>query len=295
MNAEIPPPLPEGSVPSYRRCLSAQQMGELAEGYFRELDKKPWNRFTDIPWESLQPEQLPAEHRSALVFITFIEDHLPGYFQEYQRAFPLHPGVPIEDYAHHRELYHFTLKWAVEEDAHAHVLSTYQLKAGLETPESLRSKLAEEGRKPFILTVNEPVQVFTYTLIQEKATQIFYQQFAKVVTEPVLRHILLALVRDEARHFAFFSRVMQRYIQVFGAELLPAIKDTLMHFKMPLSSTLRGYWRWALRISDAVGGYDHSEAYEDLVRVIQECADAPTWSKAHDLVELVKAIRATSA
>jgi len=49
---------------------------------------------------------------------------------------------------------------------------------------------------------------FTYTLVQEKATQLFYQRFNAVATEPVLRDLLLRLARDEARHFAFYAELI---------------------------------------------------------------------------------------
>lgn len=280
-------------APNFR--LPPEAMGELVDGYTRELGGRSWNTFSSFPWEQLQPERLTEDQRSVVSFITYIEDHLPGYFLEYQRLFPVDDSVPVEDFVHNREVYRFSVKWAQEEDAHAHALYTYQLRAGLESPEGLRRRLAEEGRKPFHLQHTQPIQIFTYTLIQEKATQLFYQQFAQVVEEPVLREILLQLVRDEARHFAFFSRVVEAYLQQAGAGLLPPIQEVLENFKMPLSDTLRGYWRWSLRIADAVGGYEHSAAYESLIRVINRCAEASTSSKAHDLAELVKAIRATAA
>lgn len=274
--------------------LPAEVMGGLVDGYFQEMEGRPWSRFASFDWEQLRPERLTEDQRSVISFITFIEDHLPGYFHEYQRLFPLDGGTTPEDFVHNREVYRFYVKWAQEEDAHAHVLFLYQVRAGLADAQTLRRKLADEGRKPFQLEVAQPIQVFAYTLIQEKATQLFYQQFARAVQEPVLRDILLQLVRDEARHFAFFSRTVETYLQHAGADALPPIQEVLERFKMPLSSTLRGYWRWSLRIADAVGGYDHSEAYESLIRTINRCAEAPTWSKAHDLAELVRAIRMTA-
>lgn len=272
--------------------LPPETMGALADGYFRDLDVRPWHRFAAIPWDAIEVDRLTDDQRSALTFINFIEDHLPGYFHEYQRLFPVSPDTEIDDYVHNRELYRFTVKWAQEEDAHAHVLYTYQVRAGLADPADLRRRLAEEGRKPFHLQVTEPVGVFTYAVIQEKATQIFYQQLEHAIDEPVLKEILRHLIRDEARHFAFFSRMLKAYIEHYGDRMLPTVQEVVETFKMPLAATLRGYWRWSLRIADAVGGYDHTEAYEHLLRVLRTCGEAATSSKAHDLVELVSAIRA---
>lgn len=285
-----PSPNEPAAAPALR--LPPDAMGALADEYFRELDLRPWHRFSSIPWDAIEIDRLSEDQRSALQFITFIEDHLPGYFLEYQRLFPVHADTELDDYEHNRELYRFTVKWAQEEDAHAHVLYTYQVRAGLSEPAALRRRLAEEGRKPFHLEVTDPVGVFAYTLIQEKATQMFYQQFERAIDEPVLKDILRHLIRDEARHFAFFSRVLKAYIDRFGDRALPAVQEVVERFKMPLSATLRGYWRWSLRIADAVGGYDHTEAYEHLLRVLRNCGEAATTSKAHDLMELVSAIRA---
>jgi acyl-[acyl-carrier-protein] desaturase len=271
--------------------LSPAEMGALAADYFQELDVRPWHRFSAFDWSRLTPSLLPEGLRSALSFITYIEDHLPGYFLEYQLLFPVDAATPPGVFLHNRELYRFTVKWAQEEDAHAHVLYAYQVRAGLADAEELRARLGEEGQKPFRLEAAEPIQVFAYTLIQEKATQLFYQQLGRAVEEPVLKEILRQLTRDEARHFAFFSRVVRAYLERFGEALMPALRDALQGFKMPLAETLRGYWRWSLKITEAVGGYDHTAAYEDLIRVVRSCAEAPSWSKARDLEALVRALR----
>jgi len=280
----------EFAIADTRQRLSADVMGSLADEYFRSLDLKPWNRFLDIPWDRLDVSALDDDQRSVVQYITFIEDHLPGYFLEYQRLFPVGETTSHDDYVHNRELYRFSVKWAQEEEAHAHVLYHYQVAAGIETPQRLRAKLADEGRKPFHLD-HDPIGVFTYTLIQEKATQLFYQAFEDIVVEPVLKAILRHLIRDEARHFAFFSRVLKAYLDEFGEQAIPSIRRALEQFKMPLSNTLRGYWRWSLRIADTVGGYDHSEAYEHLARMLRSSniAAAPS---TRELIEAIAQIRA---
>jgi acyl-[acyl-carrier-protein] desaturase len=272
--------------------LDAMVMSGLVDSFHLTADARPWNRFTAFRWEAIDAERLSEPQRSALSFITVIEDHLPGYFAEYYRVFPMDETASLRDFIHNREVYRFTVKWAQEEDRHAHVLFTYQARAGLAAPEWLRAQLAEEGRKRFVLPYQEPAQLFVYALLQEKATQLYYQQFANVVSEPVLHSILVHLVRDEARHFAFFAAVARAYAERFGDRYLASAKAVVEGFKMPLATTLRNYWRWALRVADAVGGYDHTVAYEELLRVVRRFADAPTASKSHELVDLVRAIRA---
>lgn len=252
---------------------------------------RPWDQYRDIDWTKLDPERLTEGHRSAVEFITFIEDHLPGYFALYEELMPVDGSVPVDEYIYNREYYHFTVKWAQEEDRHAHTLFAYQVRAGMATEAELRRRLAEEGRKRFEVPYRQPIQIFTYTLLQEKATQLFYQQLCQLVDEPVLRSLLTHLARDESRHFAFFSRLVEAHMRRNGPALAAPIREVLTSFKMPLATTLRNYWRWSLRLADVAGGYDHTEAYEELARIVQRAADGRTATYAEDLADLVRKIR----
>jgi hypothetical protein len=270
--------------------LRAEKMAELVNTFSRSADDVAWNRFSSIQWNDLQPELLTEDQRSAVAFITFIEDHLPGYFAEYSKAFSIDEETSIEDCVHNREFYHFLVRWAQEEDRHAHVLTNYRVAAGLAPMEQLRIDLALEGRKRFLIDCLEPPQIFTYALLQEKATQLYYLQFRDAVKEPVLKSILLRLAKDEARHFAFFASVVGAYFEQFGEQMIPHIKLVLENFKMPLYNTLSNYWRWALVVREAAGGYDHTLAYRELFRAINKFSDAPARSKTADLSDFVRQI-----
>lgn len=271
--------------------LPSSDLAAVVDDYFLTTDVRPWNRFTTFEWDQIQADKLTKEQRSAVSFVTYIEDHLPGYFGAYHQIFPLREDVEIDEFVHNREVYRFGVRWAQEEDAHAHVLQTYQLRAGMAEPDQLRHDLAVEGRKEFTLLKQlQPVQFFTYTLVQEKATQLYYQNLSQVIEEPVLKQILQYLTRDEARHFAFFSRVIEAYIKNYGATVLPLLKDTLAQFKMPLATTLKNYWRWSIRISEVANNYNYLDAYESLILTVKRAADASTWSKAQDLRDFVGAV-----
>ena len=263
--------------------LSAAALAALFDEYSALADRKPWTSAAAVDWSALAPERLTAEHASAVAFVTFIEDHLPGYVADYHRIFPVDASVSLDEFVHNRELYRFVVRWALEEDRHAHVLATYQVRAGLATADELRRRLATEGIKPFSIGYTEPVAVFTYTLVQEKATQLYYQQLAAAVDEPVLARILLDLARDESRHYAFFARLVETYVREGGPALLPRIREVLANFRMPLADTLNNYWRWSLRVADAAGGYDYTDAFAALVQVVKRAADGPAWSDGAEL------------
>ena len=248
-----------------------------------------WDVESSFDWAAADAGRLDEGQRSAVEFITFIEDHLPGYFYEYQRRFPVNDSVDIDEFIQNREVYHFTVRWAQEEDTHSRALFRYQVAAGIADPEVLRRKLAEEGRKDFVLPLEHPVTVFAYALVQEKATQIYYQNLRDVVRDPVLIEVLTRLSRDEARHFTFMADMVELYLRHGGEAVIDPIRDVIAQFRMPLADTMRGYWRWALRIADTAH-YDHTDAYEYLVRTVHRTVDAKS-DRAEELARFVRAAR----
>jgi hypothetical protein len=255
-------------------------------------DTRRWDVESSFDWAAADAGRLDDGQRSAVRFITLIEDHLPGYFGIYTRRFPLDETVGLDEFVHNRELYHFTVRWAQEEDSHARALFRYQVAAGIAEPEALRRELAVEGRKNFALPHDHAVSLFAYALVQEKATQIYYQQLRAVVGDPVLVEILNRLSRDEARHFTFFAEMTERYLRAYGDAVVEPIRDVIALFRMPLADTMRGYWRWALRIADTAS-YDHTDAYEHLIRVVNRAVDAPS-DRVDELNRFVAACRRTA-
>ena len=255
--------------------------------------ERRWDVESAFAWPRADAGRLTEGQRSAVQFITYIEDHLPGYFGLYARRFPLDASVDVEEFTHNRELYHFTVRWAEEEDAHARALFAYQVAAGLSEPAKLRAELAVEGRKAFTSPLEHGVSLFAYALVQEKATQIYYQQLRAVVGDPVLVEVLSRLSRDEARHFTFFADLVERTLRRYGDRVVDPIREVIAGFRMPLADTMRGYWRWALKIADAAH-YDHTDAYEHLIRVLNRAVDARS-DRVDELTRFVAACRTPAA
>jgi acyl-[acyl-carrier protein] desaturase len=251
--------------------------------------EKRWDVDFSFDWTLADANRLTDGERSAVQFITIIEDHLPGYFALYEKNFPVDGSVDLDTFAHNRELYHFTIRWAQEEDTHARVLERYQVASGLADQDELRVSLAREGQQRFDLPYSDAVQFFTYPLVQEKATQIYYQHLRQVVSDPLLKEILARLSKDEARHFSFFADMVGRYLQRYGDSVVDSIRQVIADFRMPLAETIRGYWRWALKIADTAS-YDHTEAYEHLAKVVNRALNARS-DKADELVAFLTAFR----
>lgn len=275
------------------KLLPAQDMADAVAKYFAgAAHARPWHVETALNWQDADADRLTDGQRSAVEFVTVIEDHLPGYFALYTENFPVDGSVEPERYEHNRELYHFTVRWAAEEDTHARALARYQIASGLRDERTLRRDLVGPGQGRFELPFEHPVQFFAYALIQEKATQIYYQQLRAVAGDPVLAEVLTRLSRDEARHFTFMADVVTSYLRQYGDDVLEPIRDVIAGFRMPLAGTIRGYWRWALRIADAAR-YDHTDAYEHLVKVLERAVDARS-DRFDELVAFVGSCRTIS-
>ncbi|GLZ36528.1 acyl-ACP desaturase [Actinokineospora sp. NBRC 105648] len=253
--------------------LPATQVADAVDSFMAASPAaRGWDVETAFDWAAADAGRLSEGELSAVRFITLIEDHLPGYFDIYHRHFPVDGSVDPKIFVHNRELYHFTTRWAYEEDTHARALCRYQVAAGITSREALWDELAVEGQKEFDLRLEHPVQFFAYALVQEKATQMYYQHLRDVITEPVLKTVLTRLSRDEARHFTFMADIVTRYLRAYGDAVVEPIREVVAGFRMPLADTMRGYWRWALKIAD-VARYDHTEAYEHLIKVIDRAVD----------------------
>jgi acyl-[acyl-carrier-protein] desaturase len=266
-------------------------MRDLVGQSARRGARRQWS-IDELDWAALRPDQLTTTDRSVVRFITFIEDHIPGYLTFFLNTFPVvGTDLGVEEFCFNREYFRFLIAWAYEEERHASVLTRYQIEAGISEPEKLALELAEEGRKQFSLPYGHPIQCFAYTLVQEKATQLFYQRFRDIVTEPVLYDMLGRLARDESRHFAFYCQLVAAYVQRHGVTAtVPSLKEVLGTFRMPLADSLAGYWRWSLKVADAVG-YDHTEAYESLARVVKDFTGERGEASAEDLMSFVQRIR----
>jgi acyl-[acyl-carrier-protein] desaturase len=284
-------PADETEADGSAELIGLPAMRDLVEQSGLRGARRQWS-IDELDWAALRPEQLSVTDRSVVRFITFIEDHIPGYLTYFLNTFPVvGTDLGIEEFCFNREYFRFLIAWAHDEERHASVLTRYQIEAGMSEPDKLAIELAEEGRKQFSLPYGHPIQCFAYTLVQEKATQLFYQRFRNIVTEPVLHDLLGRLARDETRHFAFYCQLVAAYVERHGtAATVPGLKEVLGTFRMPLADTLAGYWRWSLKVADAAG-YDHTEAYESLARVVKDFTSERGEAAAEDLMSFVQRIR----
>lgn len=272
--------------------IPLREIAALAAAAVQRGADRAWS-LADLDFDAVEADRLTEDDRSAVRFVTLIEDHIPGYLGWLLARFPVDNAdgsLSGETVAVNREYFRFFVTWAYDEERHAAALTRYQEAAAIAEPEALRLELAEQGRRHFTLPYQDPLSAFTYTLVQEKATQLFYQQFLAVVREPVLADLLRRLIRDEARHFAFYAQLVEAQLRARGPVALHLVKETLASFRMPLSDTLPGYRRWSRRVALAVG-YDHTEAYGAVARLVGDFAGARGGGEAEELLRLIAGLR----
>lgn len=248
---------------------------------------QPWS-IADIDWSHIRPDILTAEDRTIVRLLTFVEDHIPAYLSYALSAFPTTGDLDESTYLRNREMFRFLVAWGCDEEKHASALTTYQVRAEMAEHQSLAEELAAVGRAPWSLPYEDPVEFFVYTFLQEKATQLFYQRYRGVVAEPVLRALLAHLSRDEARHFAFYSRLVEHSLRHASERTVEGIRNVLATFRMPMDGTLEGYWRMGLTAVDAVG-HDHTEAYDTLGKLVERFVDTLGGPTVDDLAKLISA------
>jgi acyl-[acyl-carrier-protein] desaturase len=180
------------------------QVGKHVDDYLSGNDHIGYNRFHDFSWttlkDSVHESGLTDVHVGAVETAMLVEDHIPGYASEYIRVFMTHEGRTDAEAWKCREMLHFVFRWVAEEDRHAHCLELWLRNCGRKDPDALTDLMVIEGKKHYSMPHDDPTQLFTYTAIQEKATQLYYSCLRSSVTEPVLRSVLGRLAQDEARH-----------------------------------------------------------------------------------------------
>lgn len=248
--------------------------------YLRSYDHIGYNRFEDFDWsslpDSLSNSGLKEMHINAVETAMVVEDHIPGYGAEYIRLFMVHEDRTDEEAWHCRQMLHFVFRWVAEEDRHAHCLELWLRHSGRRDDAALSQLMVTEGKKAYIAPHDNPTQLFTYTAVQEKATQLFYTCLRQSVDEPVLRTVLGRLAQDEARHCHFFSQMVLDALRDGNHRHVAQIKDALEHFRMPLAMMMDNYKRKAIEMMRAARGYNYLDAMEHFQRLVKQVMQTRT-------------------
>lgn len=259
--------------------------------YLLANDAVGYNRFTDFDWSGLkdavQQSTMTDMHVGAVETAMLVEDHIPGYASEYMRLFMVHEGQTDAEAWTSRQMLHFVFRWVAEEDRHAHCLELWLRNCGKRDDTALTELMVTEGKKKYTVPHEDPTQLFTYTALQEKATQLYYSCLRSSVDEPVLRAILARLAQDEARHCHFFSQFVLDALQAKGTRQIAQMREVLEQFHMPLAMMLENYKRKSIQMMRAAGGYDYRDALEHFSRLVTRSMEARSTARTDTLQDLL--------
>jgi acyl-[acyl-carrier-protein] desaturase len=259
--------------------------------YLTANDHIGYNRFTDFDWsalpDSVHQSSLKDLHVGAVETAMLVEDHIPGYASEYIRVFMLDEDRTDAEAWTCRQMLHFVYRWVAEEDRHAHCLELWLRNCGRRDEGALTALMVTEGKKHYTVPHEDPVQLFTYTTLQEKATQLYYSCLRSAVDEPILRSILGRLSQDEARHCHFFSQLALDALRSAGSRQIAQIREALEQFQMPLTMMLENYKRKAIQMNRAARGYDYRDALDHFSRLVKRSMEARTHARAGNLQDLL--------
>ena len=267
------------------------RLEEHVTAYLRQNDDVGFNRFSDFGWDTLRDSVINARMTEvqvgAVETAMLVEDHIPGYGAEYIRLFMVDESRTDEEAWTCRQMLHFVFRWVAEEDRHGHVLELWLRHSGRRDQQALTHLMVTEGKKQYVAPHDNPTQLFTYTALQEKATQLFYSCLRQSTEEPGLRSVLGKLSQDEARHTHFFSQMVLDALQKGDHRHIQQIRDALEHFRMPLSSMMENYKRKAIQMMRAARGYDYRDALDHFTRLVKRVQDARTNARGTNLQDLL--------
>jgi rubrerythrin len=254
-------------------------------------DHVGYNRFTDFDWSALKESVLQSGltdvHVGAVETAMLVEDHIPGYASEYIQYFMLDEDRTDAEAWTCRQMLHFVYRWVAEEDRHAHCLELWLRNCGRREAGALTALMVTEGKKRYVIPHVDPTQLFTYTTLQEKATQLFYSCLRSAVDEPVLRSVLGKLAQDEARHCHFFSQLALDTLQTADSSRVVRIREALEQFQMPLATLLENYKRRAVQMTRTAAGYDYRDALEYFARLVKRSMETRTVARSGNLQDLL--------
>lgn len=133
----------------------------------------------------------------------------------------------------------WTNMWTAEEDRHGTVLHDYLWEARVVHP-----RVLDEMQYQYVLLgynpdwQNDPYQLFAYTSMQERATQVCHQNNGKRAGEydPIIARSLERVGTEEARHFHFYRQVFAEVLKRDTDRALASFARALRLFVMPGSN-----------------------------------------------------------
>ena len=193
--------------------------------YFDRAEKKRrWSIKDGIPWEQCNPSLNPAIADVVESFCA-VELYLPDYLSK------LIPQVRAN-----RGRAWMLANWGYEEAKHSMVLGDWLLRSGHRSEEQMADMEEEVFSHEWDLPHDNPRAMICYTMVQELATWLHYNNLRALVGEhgdPALYRLLTLIAIDERAHYDFFRRLVKVYLDYDRAETLEQMRRVVNQFTMP--------------------------------------------------------------
>ncbi len=267
---------------------------DVVTRYLSRFETLGWNRFSDFEFDKIEGSLLTEVQVDALKTAMLVEDHIPGYSRAYHDLLRLDADLSAAEISLRRQMLHFVFKWTSDEDRHAQTLENYLRACGRVDPAALTAEMNAAVVQPYTIPHEDPMQMAVYTVIQEKATQVFYSCLRDAAEEPVLKKVLTSLSQDEARHCGFFSDLLRVYLSAPGGPDYERIQEAVVEFRMPLYGILDNYKRRSITMMRAASGYHFRDAFSLIEQAVGRCAEASSASRPEALEALLGSLQERS-
>lgn len=199
----------------------------------RSQTKRSWNPDRSFDWAALGQNHSP-EILTIIEGFYGVEQYAPDYTSELIR-------LVRRDYGRSQ----FQMRWGAEEEKHADLWRNVLLFSRARTPAWIERHTEDLRAEAWVAPYDDPLRMLLYTVIQERATQLYYLNVLKVArgqsdkpqfandADPVLAQVARAIAVDEAAHYAFFLEGARLFLYYYPEETLTALVEVLRNFAMP--------------------------------------------------------------
>ena len=221
---------------SYRDRLIERGFFGLYRWYVtRSQETRNWSPYLGFEWNKLRPD-LSSDVKTILQGFFAVEQYVPDYTSK---------ALHLLRRSHGRA--NFQIRWGSEEEKHAATWENAVLFSGAMNAEQLENYRHQLRGREWELPWEDPLHLITYTVFQERATQLNYLNMGKIATgdgeklnepDPVLAKVSATIAADEAAHYNFFLEGLRLYMYYYPLESLEAIRNVVANFSMPAQNLM---------------------------------------------------------
>ncbi len=245
------------SAPVPAELLTDVERAEAIERNFLNLyrrytqqsqQRRNWHADTCVDWQSIRHDHADAVHTIVEGFFG-VEQYTPDY---------VIPLLTLLRRCYGRSQWH--IRWGAEEERHADLWRNTVLALGRRQESWIDSYTYSLREKDYRLPWESPLHMVFYQVIQERATQVSYQNLGLAAsgrlarlatpTDETLSKVCRLIASDEAAHFHFFVEIARLLLYYDPETSIRAFVEVLHKFTMPARDIMPGYETFGQTLHD---------------------------------------------